>query len=579
MSASGTQGGSSSRPYAAVLPIGMAVALLTSYLAAGPRTLPEADSGELAAIAMHGGIPHPPGYPLLVLLLQGFAHLAPQLGVSPALALSSYLLSCAAAMLLARTLIARGAAPLAACVATAAVFVSRNVFRASTSFEPFALNLLLAVSVLACCQALCRAAADGGGKRASVALGVTFGLGLCNHHSLATLAPLPLAVLLARPRLLPERLARIALGFLLGALPLLSLAWLRTQSGWIWGDWSDFFPQLAHHVLRCDYGTLTLSSGTSGHASYGPLRMLTTLPAVLSYAFVLPCALGAWAMWTRHPSRQTRSDGFSVGLAASFLTSGFVFPALFRLQGTALDHLIADRFLALPVLLLAFPIAEALARQGAQRWRVQALLVSALALHAALQWPESARVHHRWFEAHVRNVFDVLEDNAVLMVAGDDGYSGGLYGKHVLGRHDVTLVIEGLDAAWHRVQIADAVNHAVPGGASRPLYLLDVPATPRSRTVRTFPVGPLLRVLGPNEPMPAPALLFEKNRALFAGLRLPTREEIANADAWERDTLPYYARAWDTLAQRLQQQGDAELAASARAYRDTFTVEPTPNTR
>lgn len=560
--------------------VGATAGLLIVYFVSGPRTLPEADSGELAAIAIGGGIPHPPGYPLLVILLQGFSLLAPLVGLISALTLLSELCAGIAAVLITRTLIARGTSPMAAAAATLAVFLSRNVWRAATSFEPFALNLLLAAAVIAGCDALARASDRRGETCWSVAIGAVFGLGLCNHHSLAMYAPLPLAIVLAERRRILQRLFFMAAGVILGAAPLLSFAWLRTQPGWIWGDWSNLFAQTAHHVLRRDYGTMTLTPGEGGRwGGYGAQRMLVTLPAVLSYAFFTLGVFGAGVecfdrVAFRKENNGKRTDGFAAGLLAVFILSGLFFPSMFPLKGTALDRMITDRFLALPMLPLAFPISRGLSAFRVRPRLAYAAVLALLLAHVAWQWPEAARIRHRFFEAHVRNVFDIMEKNSVVMIVGDGGFSGGLYGKYVLGRDNVTVVITGLGGEWYRKRVAGELAGRALDDLNRPLYLLDIPAAKSALNLRYYPVGPLLRVLLPDARMPAARELFEKNQKLFAKLRLPSRYEIIAADAWEREELQDYERTWQIIGERLQREGDLKRAKEAFACRDFFRPPP-----
>jgi hypothetical protein len=555
---------------------GAAVSILfLVYVTSGPRTLPEADAGELAAIAVRGGIPHPPGYPLLSWILQGFATLAGPLGLIPALALSSILCACVAAVLIAHTLIARGTPAISAWTATLAVFLSVHVWRDATTFEPFALNLLLAAGVIACTERLARDAAGTDRARTLFALGGLFGLGLCNHHTLALFAPLPLAVLLAQPRRLLGDARFLTLGFVLGTTPLLLLLVQRTQPGFIWGDWDPFLPRLLTHLLRHEYGTLSLAPSGAGSLAYGPARMLATLPQGLSYAFaglLLFGVLHGLRRW--YAARQaspSHTDRFAFGLGASFVCSGLLFPMLFRLHGLGLDDLIADRFLALPMLPLAFPLATGLTALSPVLRALHAPVCAALLLaHGALQWPAAARAEHHFFEDHVRNIFDIVERDAVLMTASDTGFSAGLYGRYVLGRDDVTVVLSRLSHGWYTARVRAELVRPGTTLAARPLYVLDPPKTQARPALAAYPIGPLLRVIQLGEAMPSSTELFARNQALFARLRLPTRAQIARMDPWEQSELVNYTRGWHELGTRLRREGHDALSAQALRYRDAF---------
>jgi hypothetical protein len=190
-------------------------------------------------------------------------------------------------------------------------------------------------------------------------------------------------------------------------------------------------------------------------------------------------------------------------------------------------------------------------------------------MHAVLVWPQAERRTHQFYENHVRNVFEVLPRNATLMVAADGGFSGGLYGRCVLHRQDVQLVITSLDHPWYVEQLA-ARRAASVGPNQSPIYQLDIPELQRTRPPPSYPVGPLLRVITGDARVPSPREVFEQNRRLFERLRLPTREAIAAFDAWDAEELTNYARSWQLIGQRLEAAGEKSLAAAAYEYRDLF---------
>ena len=550
------------------LDAGLVLLLLVVYTASGPRTLPEADAGELAAVAVSGGIPHPPGYPVWTVLLQVAAQLSGVLGLVPALTLVSILASCAAALLLARTLRARGSHPLTAFTATLAVFLGTFLWRDATTFEPFALSNLLACGVLACCQRLARTDVAEGelDARTLLGLGLLFGLGLCHHHPLALLAPLPLSVLAPQLRRAPRVLGLLAAGFLVGTTPLLFFFWLRTQAGWIWGDWDPLLPRLVRHLMRTDYGTLSLAQSGSGSFWYGVRHFLQSLPASLSYVFFYLLVFGL-LLAVRQP--KALRDRFALGVALSFVTTGIVFPMLFRLHGVGLDALFVDRFFGLAMLLLAFPISAAL---DAIRPRLHALWLPACAasllFHATYQWPRAARVGHTFFETHIHNVLAVVPPGAVVLTQGDAGFSIGLYARYVLGRSDISFVFSDLGDDWYD----ERVGAALASRGARPLFLLGNPVTSMGAEPPSYPLGPLRRVVTPRETMPDASELFARNLALYARFRLPSPAEVASCDAWEASELADYSKAWNAIATRADHEGRPDLAARARIYRDAVLV-------
>src|SRR3954452_20419673 len=77
-----------------ILALGVGVASLLVYLRTMCRTIYVGDSGELAAAVHVMGIPHPPGYPLYVILGKLFSLLVP-VG-SPAIRLNIFSAVCSA---------------------------------------------------------------------------------------------------------------------------------------------------------------------------------------------------------------------------------------------------------------------------------------------------------------------------------------------------------------------------------------------------------------------------------------------------------------------------------------------------
>jgi hypothetical protein len=99
-----------------------------------------------------------------------------------------------------------------------------------------------------------------------------------------------------------------------------------------------------------------------------------------------------------------------------------------------------------------------------------------------------------------------------------------------------------------------------------------VPDARAGSELRVYPIGPLLRVVPPGAAMPDAEALFARNVALFAKLRLPTRVQVLEADAWEADEMKDYARTWQMLGKRLQAQGSHDLAQRAFAYGNAFVT-------
>ncbi len=125
--------------------VAFAVAVLSVYVQALYSGCAGGDAGELMAMACSGGIPHPPGYPLLMMLGRLWLFVCPTWG-SPAwrLSLLSAIFSSASSGLIAYTasLCCRHC-KLTGVFAGGIWAFSHLTFKFSTHFEVFSLNNLL----------------------------------------------------------------------------------------------------------------------------------------------------------------------------------------------------------------------------------------------------------------------------------------------------------------------------------------------------------------------------------------------------------------------------------------------------
>ncbi len=160
-----------------------------------------ADGGDLLAAAFTWGIPHPTGYPTYLILLRGFAVIAP-LGdeafrgnlMSAAFAAAAVSLLFVATVRILSTPARADAAPralvlLAAGVASAALAASRELWSQATVTEVYAVNGFF-VSALFLGAVVLRERIETGqaGGALTAGLGVALGLGLGNHLTLAAVA-------------------------------------------------------------------------------------------------------------------------------------------------------------------------------------------------------------------------------------------------------------------------------------------------------------------------------------------------------------------------------------------------------
>jgi hypothetical protein len=200
------------------LGVAVGIAALAAYLATLLRGVPGGDSGELIASAVTGGVAHPPGYPLFLLLARA-ATLVPLGSVAARVNGLSAVCDAAAAGLLTFA-VARLSTSAAAGVFAGGLFAfSTRVWAYATVAEVFALNNLLLATLLA---TLAVAGSRPSSRQVAIASAL-LGLGIANHlTSIFVSVPIVAWLILAawRAGAPPLRLARVAaLGGLLGILP------------------------------------------------------------------------------------------------------------------------------------------------------------------------------------------------------------------------------------------------------------------------------------------------------------------------------------------------------------------------
>jgi hypothetical protein len=571
------------------------VPLAIVYWLSAPSGLPEADAGEFAAIGMCGGIAHPPGYPLLSMLLQLFAHLSPRLGLIHALVLLPILCNCCAAYFLMLALRCFFGSKDFSRTATLVIFLSVNVWRAGTIWEPFALNLLLASVVLFASVRLCTGTVS---RRAHAwfffCIGACFGLGVCNHHSLALLLPLPCAALIHNRTTLKTGIFTALAGFLLGLLPLSYFFFPQPLHSPVWGDWGEPWKRLFIHILRSEYGTTSLVTQTFGHWYYGPLLFVKNLPETLSIVFCVFACIGIWHGARNsilHKKFDQRYHPVSVaGMGLSFIAAGILFPSLFRFANNdPLCNMIASRFFSLPVLFLAFPLKKGLEVVWNRTGNTKAgmiLVVIFLMFHAAYQWPDSSRKNDTLFDDHVRNVFSIVESNAVLIGTTDQDFSLGFYGRYVLGYKDAVYIQTGIsNLPWSRKNLMHLVGDSLCRRSTvhcmidnlrgnRSIYVLSLSSSDpdlQGLLKSSYPVGPLIRLVRDDRPVPTPVDVFRLNDIfLSTKMQWPPVSKLLFVNPWNISICAYYARTWQSIGDALQKQKQNDLAETAFKKRDFF---------
>ena len=535
------------------------VVLLTAYLSTVPQTLTDADAGEFLVIAKTGGVAHPPGYPLFTLVGQALALGDRWLPLVSLIAGFSSLCAAAAGALLVRAL-----APLLDVRATAfavlLAFLTPEVWRQANAAEPFALNLLLASIVLTASIHLLTASLDST-MRALVPttafLGFAFGLGFANHHTLALLAPLPIACIVRwrHHRAIVARALGLAfLAFALGASPLLALLLANKSAPLVYGDWDT--SRLLRHVLRFDYGTLQLSAV---HHAYGEnlWHFARGFPKHTAFLGPILLLIGFTRAWRALPW---------IALLATTLCAGPVFLALMNIPPLE-EPVIVARFFALPMMLcvpwFAAAITGIVAALSKNSARIFVLGISVLLLgHALVSRDVSNRSEERVYDMHVRQMLAIAgRPTAQVLVSASDLEDYGLaYGQHVLGLapRAPVVMLGPFHEPWYRARLATQLGLSTTISAtgfvslleslntSVPLFVVDAPEFPRPALfARARPLGGLLVVIPDGATMPTWLELYAANIDVLDELSvIPSPHRRTPLSGWELRLLQQHRDRW-----------------------------------
>jgi 4-amino-4-deoxy-L-arabinose transferase-like glycosyltransferase len=320
----------------------MLVAFALYWLTAA-RDIVVGDSAEFTTIALSGGVAHPPGYPLLILLARLFSWLpvgAPAFRVN-LVSVAAGIATTGLVVLIARRL---GASRFGAAIAGLMVAIHPLVWEWSLTIEAFELNAALAAAIV---YFLVQWYQQPERTHFLVLAALFGGLASSNHHTIVFLVPSIVLLLwwrrdwlLSRPAVLAACVAAIAVGL----LPYLYILWAsRTDAVLNWGNVRTF-GQLVNHFLRVDYGTFSMSAVAQKLGSPVERLVIVTLSFTLLEAVLL--AIGAVVAFAR-------ARWFLWFALLAFVLAGPVFIAYANMITTGVGPWIIGHFLVLPHVLLA----------------------------------------------------------------------------------------------------------------------------------------------------------------------------------------------------------------------------------
>ncbi len=428
------------------------------------RTIGFIDRGELAATAMTFGIPHPTGYPTLMLVAGAVAHLVP---LRPVLVLNALVGVFAAAgtavlTLLLDRMLAEASGSIAprmraAYALAAATFVALTAtwWQQANGFEVYALHALFMPLVVLLFLRWRDAAAHPPDspstrtRRAGHVFAFVTGLAFTNHLTTLLLAPglsMEMILRFGGARGLWRRVLPLAPAFVLGLLP---YAWLPIRSSmrprFDWGH-IDSLRAFVHHVTGADYQRWMFADVTNLSLQWRYL--VWRLPLEFAFVGLIVAGLGALLLARRAPRLAVLSCSFVI--AGACFAIGYGIPDL-------------DAYLLTTELGLAICFAAGLLLLH-ERFGARATVATAVAcvvLNGALHFGECDERGNRLVEGFVHDVVGPLPKGAVLFTdLWENLEAGCYYFKEVEGfRRDVAIVSPVLA---HKGWYLDELEHREP---------------------------------------------------------------------------------------------------------------------
>ena len=454
---------SGSAAWAWLAALGAAAASLVVYYRTMAPSLVEGDNPELIVAAHVLGVPHPTGYPLLLVAAKALELALPVGSVAFRLNLVAGIFGAAAAgavAWLAARVSGRAWCGLAAGVLAG---LGRGLWSQSVAFEVYSLHALLVALVLV---ALVRWEREGSRRSAYlVALAVGFSLA---HHRTAVFWGLPawlVALLGTKPRDLRFGLKMAALAAAPCSLYLLLVLLALRQPALNWGAVHLGWRLWLYHISGLQYKVYILKRPLSAALAFGGshwqglLAQYTVAGPVLALmgALTLPrralwmgaaCSFLLCLFWAYLYSP---SDALVLAIPAEMLLAFWMGLGLGKLVAWA-DRIALARLRWLPV---AIPAVAALA------------LVTNLLL---ANWKENDQSQQWWVYRQMRLMMDSLPPGPTLLLTDSDtAYGGALYLQVAEGSRPDVMVIP-ISMLRSSAQVRNIPDRALARAITRALW-------------------------------------------------------------------------------------------------------------
>ena len=555
----------------------LAIPLLSGavYLLTATPHVVGGDSGEFATLLVTGGVAHPPGFPLYVMLLRAF-RFVPAQSPAHAAALLSAVTATVTVYAVGRAARLYGASLPAAAVASAMFASAALTWKLATHAEVFSQAALFAALVVV-------VSAPGlplrGARRAGL-LGLVAGLSLSTHLALVFLAPVGVYAFVralrdgaSRGRTFLAGVLGLAVGLLPYAYILVAAKTADPLRAWVWGT-PGSLSGLVDHFLRADYGTFKLDAGETKPDPFAHLSRFA-LAIVRDFLGLPLIALAGLVSWMRKNQLRVglRDRAETTALAASFFTIGVCFIGMFNRPLVGIGPAIVERFYLLPMVPLtvlgALSISH-LVPSILERVIGVVLPFLTLACGFALSADPVREASRPTLQYYVDNVLGFVPKETVLLGDGDHLVAGFLYGLRAQDRRrDVEFLSPRLlNAEWYRESASRrlGVSLSAPVGprplerwieeliAAKKTVLLAGVLPPGLEThFPTYPEGSLVRVLPKGTLPPQPEQVEALNLEIYSRFRI---EGVAPAPGtWNRLVQANYARTWLALSSAFSAKG------------------------
>lgn len=252
----------------------MGAVIISVYFKTLAPSIAGGDSGEIVAEGCELGVAHPPGYPLLTILIHFISEAVPiDLSIAKCVNVMSAVFTTFAAIFMGHTVckLSHSSSRVFGALLTMGMFAfSPLIWQYAVTAEVFPLNTLFAALLILLVVDFSKE------RKPSTALFGAFlcGIAACNQHTIILFEiPLILWMLfLLRNYILvhPLFFVQLSSAFLLGIAPYayLPLSELFNPQRGSWGHVTTL-DGFIHHFLRRDYGTFTLFSGSAGKQAEG----------------------------------------------------------------------------------------------------------------------------------------------------------------------------------------------------------------------------------------------------------------------------------------------------------------------